>query len=262
MARLTLDKGDTRLIIEECHARGLLRNQVAYVLATAYWETARTMKPIRERGGERYLKRKRYYPFVGMGYAQVTWKRNYRKVSIETGVDCVANPKHLLDPEIAKVALVVGMIEGWYTGKKLSNYITLQKSDYVNARRIINGVDKKEDIADLAVEFEGLLLKEAYGVEPRVVEVEVIKEVRKPTPEKVKRAAEEADKPFWKSSTIISAIVAQVSTIMTAVTQDRAVFFGLLAVAVLAGLYIIRERSRKAKLARDAKQAELAALAD
>ena len=104
MARLTLDKGDTRLIIAECKARGLLRNQVAYVLATAYWETARTMKPIRERGGERYLRSKRYYPHVGMGYAQVTWERNYRKVSIETGVDCVANPKLLLDPEIAKVA--------------------------------------------------------------------------------------------------------------------------------------------------------------
>lgn len=254
MPRLTLDKGDTRLIIEECKARGLLRNQVAYVLATAYWETARTMKPIRERGGERYLRRKRYYPHVGMGYAQVTWERNYRKVSIETGVDCVANPKHLLDPDIAKVALVVGMVEGWYTGKKLSNYITLKKSDYVNARRIINGTDKKHEIAALAKQFEDLLLAEAYGVEPRVVEVEVIKEVQKPTPKQVKDVVEDADKPWWQSKTILTHIFdAGAVSAVVQLLENKPIAYAIAAVIVLAAAYRIYDRIRKANLAKSAQ---------
>ena len=38
---MNLDLGDTRLLIETCKTHGLLRNQAAYVLATAYrdWET-------------------------------------------------------------------------------------------------------------------------------------------------------------------------------------------------------------------------------
>ena len=33
---MDLNLGDTRLIIAECHAQGLLRNQAAYVLATTF----------------------------------------------------------------------------------------------------------------------------------------------------------------------------------------------------------------------------------
>ena len=43
---MNLDLGDTRLLIEACKTHGLLRNQAAYVLATAYHETAHTMKPL------------------------------------------------------------------------------------------------------------------------------------------------------------------------------------------------------------------------
>jgi hypothetical protein len=38
--------GDIRLLIDVGRERGLLRNLMAYVLATAYHETAHTMKPI------------------------------------------------------------------------------------------------------------------------------------------------------------------------------------------------------------------------
>ncbi len=34
--------GDTQLILTQCQRQGLLRNQAAYVLATAWWETAHT----------------------------------------------------------------------------------------------------------------------------------------------------------------------------------------------------------------------------
>ncbi len=167
---MDLSLGDTRLIIDTCKARGLLRNQCAYVLATAYHETAHTMKPVREYGGEAYLKKKKYYPYVGMGYVQLTWKENYQKASKELGVDFVANPKLLLEAKYAAPILVVGSMDGWFTGKKLSDYITLQKSDFTNARRIINGTDKAAMIAGYAREFDDLLTAEGYGVadEPAV----------------------------------------------------------------------------------------------
>jgi hypothetical protein len=164
---MNMEKGDTRLIIDTCKKYGLLRNQAAYVLATAKWETAHTMKPIRERGGERYLRSKRYYPYVGMGYVQLTWRRNYEKASRELGVDFVADPKKLLEARYAAPILVVGSRDGWFTGKKLSDYITLQKSGFHNARRIINGTDKAKEIAEIARNYDKALKAEGYGVEPQ-----------------------------------------------------------------------------------------------
>lgn len=161
---MNLNLGDTQLIIQECKKQGLLRNQAAYVLATAKWETAHTMKPVREYGGETYLRSKSYYPFVGMGYVQLTWERNYEFASKKLGVDFVSNPKLLLEAKYAAPILVLGMKEGWFTGKKLSDYVTLQKSDFVSARRIVNGTDKAGDIAKLAREYDKALLESGYGV--------------------------------------------------------------------------------------------------
>ena len=160
---MNLNLGDTRRIVSACLKHGLLRNQTAYVLATAFWETARTMKPVREMGGEKYLRSKKYYPYVGMGYVQLTWRENYLKASDKLSVDFVSNPKLLLDPVHATEILVLGMIEGWFTGKKLSDYITLQRSDFVEARRIINGKDKASDIARVAREYDRDLKVEGYG---------------------------------------------------------------------------------------------------
>lgn len=160
---MNMSLGDTRLIIDECRAQGLLRNQCAYVLATSLWETAKTMKPVREFGGEAYLKSKKYYPYVGMGYVQLTWKTNYEKASQKLGVDFVGDPRKLLQPKYAVKILVTGMREGWFTTKKLSDYITLSKSDFASARRIINGTDKAATIAKLAEQYDAVLKTEGYG---------------------------------------------------------------------------------------------------
>ena len=160
---MNLNLGDTRLIIDACKAAGLLRNQCAYVLATAYWETAHTMKPVREYGGEAYLKGKKYYPYVGMGYVQLTWRKNYADWSKRLGVDFIANPKLLLDPKYAVRVLVDGMRLGTFTGKKLADYITLSSSDFVNARRIVNGTDKAASIAAIARDYDASLKVEGYG---------------------------------------------------------------------------------------------------
>jgi len=163
---MDLRTGDTRLIINVCAANELLRNQCAYVLATAFHETAHTMKPVREYGGETYLKKKKYYPYVGMGYVQLTWKENYDKASRKLGVDFVTNPRLLLKQEYAAKILVIGMVEGWFTTRKLSDYITLYKSDFKGARRIINGTDKAALIAGYAEQYDALLKAEGYGSNP------------------------------------------------------------------------------------------------
>ena len=163
---MDLRVGDTRLIINVCAANDLLRNQAAYVLSTAWHETAHTMKPVREYGGETYLKKKKYYPYVGMGYVQLTWRENYEKASRKLGVDFVTNPRLLLKQEYAAKILVRGMAEGWFTGKKLADYITVYRSDYKGARRIINGTDKAALIAGYAEQYETLLKAEGYGGAP------------------------------------------------------------------------------------------------
>jgi len=158
---INLNLGYTQNLITACKERDLLRNETAYVLATAYWETARTMKPVREAYwlSEDWRKKNlRYYPWYGRGYVQITWEANYKRASEELGVDLIKNKDLALDPNIAARIAVLGMIEGWFTGKKLSDYITLQKSDFVGARRIINGTDKAREIAAIAVAYDNALM--------------------------------------------------------------------------------------------------------
>ena len=52
---------------------------------------------------------------------------------------------------------VDGMIRGWFTGRKLLDYIDGDRRDYVNARRIINGTDRAQVIAGYAMAFERAL---------------------------------------------------------------------------------------------------------
>lgn len=88
---MNMHLGNTRRIVEACLEYDLLRKEAAYVLSIAYHETAHTMKPVREMGGESYLRSKKYYPNVGMGYVQLTWLVNYKKASDYLGVDFVSN---------------------------------------------------------------------------------------------------------------------------------------------------------------------------
>ena len=97
-------------------------------------------------------------------------------------MDFIKNPKLLLEPKYAAPILIIGMQEGWFTGKKLSDYITLQKSDFVNARRIVNGTDKAGLIAGYAKEYDKLLLNEGYGVTTEVKE-DAIKQAQEPVQE-------------------------------------------------------------------------------
>jgi hypothetical protein len=136
----------------------------AYMLATAWHETDKTMRPIREYGrgrGKRYGKpggNSGQIPY-GRGYVQLTWDANYERADRELGLDgaLIADYDLAMDPAIAYRILSSGMREGWFTGRRLSHYIAGRKADYIGARRIINGTDRAALIADYARAFEGAL---------------------------------------------------------------------------------------------------------
>ena len=87
----------------------------------------------------------------------LTWFDNYEKASKKLGHDFLSNPDDVMKKEYAIQILLTGMKEGWFTGKKLSDYIYQSKKDYVSARRIINGSDKAQKIAEIALIFERAL---------------------------------------------------------------------------------------------------------
>ncbi|MFM0180337.1 lytic transglycosylase domain-containing protein [Paraburkholderia aspalathi] len=97
------------------------------------------------------------YKYRGRGYVQVTWRNNYRAIGQVIGIDLANNPDRMLEPEIAAWATVYGMENGIFTGRRLSNYISEATQDYVNARRIINGLDQADKIAGFAIKFKIIL---------------------------------------------------------------------------------------------------------
>jgi hypothetical protein len=141
----------------ECQTQGIgLRTQMAYVLATTEWETARTFKPVREAFwlSENWRKKHlRYYPYYGRGYVQLTWKNNYQTYATLLNVDMVNKPDLALDPNVALFVLVHGFKVGTFTGRKITDYININMTDFLRARRCINGNDQASKIAALAQKY-------------------------------------------------------------------------------------------------------------
>lgn len=157
MSNLSL--GLTPQIIDACKARSLTVPMTAYVLATGFWESGRTMQPVEEAyylgaKAEAFRRRLRYYPWFGRGLVQLTWEFNYLKAGQVLDVDLITDPDRALDPDISVAILVQGMVEGWFTGRKLADYFGAGRTDYVGARRMINGTDCAAQIADIAIDYE------------------------------------------------------------------------------------------------------------
>ncbi len=155
-----LQTASVEAILKECQIQGVTdKRQISYILATAYHECHNPkhpelrLTPMKEFGGEAYLRSKRYYPYYGRGFSQLTWDYNYKKEAKRMGLDLINNPDLMLDLNTAANSHVYCMRMGTYTGKKLSDYITPSKLDFVNARRIINGIDKAAQIAGYASRF-------------------------------------------------------------------------------------------------------------
>lgn len=159
---------------------------LAYMLATAYHETGRTMAAILENLNysekallatfSRYFspaEAKLYarkpekianrayanrmgngseasgdgWKYRGRGLVQLTGKANYITYGIQD------DPDRALDLGTAVRIMITGMTTGAFTGKKLSDYFSGDKADWVGARRIINHLDKAGQIAEYARKF-------------------------------------------------------------------------------------------------------------
>jgi predicted chitinase len=139
--------------------------KIAYILATAYHETARTFEAIDEFGkgkgkpyGQKIKQSKRRYLvpdklYFGRGLVQLTWYENYERFGKFLGIDLLNNPELCLNLNVSVKILVEGMQRGMFTGVGLDKYFNDERCDYVNARKIINGMDRAELIAGYANKF-------------------------------------------------------------------------------------------------------------
>lgn len=121
--------------------------------------------------------------YYGRGYVQLTWGYNYQRIDEKLGNGTYPNknktkavdynkgftiskpaqsvylhPAKMLEKGNAYTAMVYGMQKGIFTGRKISRYVNAVKTDYFNARRVINGTDKAQAIANYADDFELLML--------------------------------------------------------------------------------------------------------
>jgi predicted chitinase len=144
----------------------------AYLLATVQHETWNRFAPIEEVGrgaGKPYgaavqvsdpaTQTEASNVYYGRGYVQLTWQTNYLRVGelIGMGSELEMHPERALEPEIAYRVASAGMTHGAFTGKKFADYFTAAGTDYLQARRIINGMDCAELIAGYAEKFERVL---------------------------------------------------------------------------------------------------------
>lgn len=158
----------TEAILNEAEKRGTRLPCLAYILATAYHETAHTMQPIEEYGkgkGRKYGAPAGPYGkvYYGRGFVQLTWLENYQKAGEKLSVNLVKFPERALELGIATEILFTGMEQGWFTGKRLDDYLSIAGNDYAGARRIINGTDKANLIGGYALSFEKALTAAGYS---------------------------------------------------------------------------------------------------
>lgn len=170
----------------------------AYLLATAKHETANTMQPIAEYGkgrGRPYGKPGKYgQPQYGRGYVQLTWDANYEKADKALGLGgaLLRDFDLAMQPTVAAQILVRGCSEGWFTGKKLGDYLP---GDYRGARRVVNGTDRADLIADYAKKFEAAL----RAASDWVMEADLSSAPLSPKPVAASPAPNPAVKGFWSA---------------------------------------------------------------
>lgn len=208
-------------ILDACDAADIadLRH-TAYILATAFHETAATMQPVREglaksdKSARKILAKYRYskpdqvskgqailpltgQAYYGRGYVQLTWADNYHRMGAALGLPLHQVPDLALDAKTAAKILVIGMKDGLFTSRKLSHYFSAKMNDPVEARRIVNGKDKQHLIATYYDQFLGAL---------------TAADTSTPLPKNIKPESAHADGPeLTKDATTIGGVTATAS---------------------------------------------------
>lgn len=173
-------------ILDEWERRNLTElPMLADMLATAYHETFASMQPVIEtrnpskdktnpsvdtaiarlesswkRGKMPWVKSaywrkdKDGLSWLGRGLPQVTHKFNYAKAEKALGIPFTKKPELMLEMKHAIPVMFEGMLNGWFTGKKLSDYFGPGMTpQWRNARKIINGLEKADVVAGYAKQF-------------------------------------------------------------------------------------------------------------
>jgi hypothetical protein len=157
-------------ILTRLDAKRIEPAQAAYILATAYHESDRFRTMEEYASGAAYEGRANLgnmqpgdgKRFKGRGFVQITGRRNYTDWANRLGVDLVGNPALAARLDHAVTILIDGMMLGTFTGRKLPDYVTGAKRDYVGARRVVNGTDRAKLIANHARAFEKALAGAGY----------------------------------------------------------------------------------------------------
>jgi putative chitinase len=95
--------------------------------------------------------------YHGRGFVQCTWHVNYNRATKELGVDFLDHPDLAKEPQHAADIMILGMTEGWFTGRKLGDYFSATVERPGPARAIINGRDKAATIAGYYKVFRNAL---------------------------------------------------------------------------------------------------------
>lgn len=157
--------------------------QLAYILATAWHETATRMEPVMEtrraneatnpsvdtaikrlesswKAGKLKWVKSPYWrkdsngrSWLGRGPVQCTHWENYFKCEKALGIPFTKDPELMLQAHPAAQAMVFMMETGGYTGKKLADYFTAIKADAKGARQIVNDHDRDTLIASYWTSF-------------------------------------------------------------------------------------------------------------
>jgi surface antigen len=85
---------------------------------------------------------------------------------LNLGDQLLIHPERALDPTTSYNALSFGMRNGSFSGVRLGDFINCSQCDYINARKIVNGLDQASLIAGYAGTLESLLRQCSTGESP------------------------------------------------------------------------------------------------
>lgn len=161
--------------------------QLCYIIATTMHESGKTFMPVIEAYWLSEQARIKYYEemydpvlgkdahrrslaiknenteqgdgvkYAGRGFVQITWKSNYKKFKEILGIDLLECPELAQEIYTATAIIVHGMLNGTFTGIRLSLYVGWGKKNYEGARRVVNGTDQAKTIAEYASKIETFL---------------------------------------------------------------------------------------------------------